>query len=303
MSPLDGLLLIDKPAGPTSHDVVQRVRRVLGMRRVGHSGTLDPLATGLLPIVLGRATRLVRFLPDGPKTYLGTLRLGLTTLSDDASTPPLTVFDGGPPEPAAVGDGAASLEGEHMQVPPVISARHVAGQRLYRLNRTEERVRGPARPVFVTRFRTQRTASPDSYAFEAVVSAGTYVRALVRDLGTRLGCGAVLTELRRSAIGPLVVTDAIGLPEVADPDAAAALARHVIGLDRVPLSPPDWLVGGAEEARRFEHGMDGPAPPDCPAGLRRVTARDGRLLGIGAVNQGTLRPVVVLPPAGRSGGA
>jgi len=296
----DGLLLIDKPAGPTSHDVVQRVRRLLGVRRVGHSGTLDPLATGLLPVVLGRATRLVRFLPDGPKTYVGSMRLGLTTLTNDASAPPLTVFDGLLPPPEQVDEWARSLEGERLQVPPAISARRVGGERLYRVNRTAERVRGPARPVVVSRFQVVQTCELDSYDFEAVVSSGTYVRALVRDLGALLGCGAVLTTLRRTTIGPLLVTDAIRLPDAADPDGGALLSRHVTELDRIPLAPPVLRLSGADETRGFARGRDVVVPHNLPLGLRQIATTDGRLLGVGTVSRGTLRPLVVLPPVDRS---
>jgi len=295
----DGLLLLDKPIGPTSHDVVQHVRRVLGLRRVGHAGTLDPPASGLLPIVLGRATRLVRFLPDGPKCYVGALRLGVTSLTDDASAPPRARFDGPLPSPSMVVTAAAKLEGAQLQVPPAISARRVGGERLYRLNRTAPIVEGPARPVVVSQFRVYGSGTSDVYDLEAVVSAGTYVRALVRDLGALLGCGAVLIALRRTAIGPFRVENAITPPGSADPEAASVLGASILPVDRIPLWPQDYRIEQSTDERRFVSGMavdaaDGGGPP----GIRSVSAADGRRVGIGTLGGGRLRPLIVLvPPA------
>ena len=297
MKDWEGLLLLDKPIGPTSHDIVQHVRRVLHIRRVGHAGTLDPPASGLLPVVIGRATRLARFLPDGPKSYVGTLRLGVTSLTDDASAPPREGFDGPLPLPSLVVSAASSLEGEHLQVPPAISARHVDGQRLYRLNRSAARVEGPARAVVVSRFRVSGSHTSDLYDFEAVVSTGTYVRALVRDLGARLGCGAVVTALRRTAIGPFRVEDAISPPATTDPQAAAALGASIVPIDRIPLWPLDYRIERSEDARRFVNGLAVEAADDgSPPGVRSISVLGGRRIGIGTLGDGQLRPVIVLGP-------
>ena len=188
----DGLLLIDKSSGPTSHDVVQSVRRLTGQRRVGHAGTLDPLATGLLPVLLGRATRLARFLPHSPKHYEGLLRLGLTTVTDDITGEELTCHAGTLPDPASVAAAAERLQGSHPQIPPAVSARKVGGKRLYRLARQGIRVEAAPRQVDVNRFEIAPVKDdPAQYEFSAEVSGGTYVRALIRDLGAALGCGGV----------------------------------------------------------------------------------------------------------------
>ncbi|GAG07552.1 unnamed protein product, partial [marine sediment metagenome] len=186
----DGLLLIDKANGPTSHDVVQSVRRLTGQRRVGHAGTLDPLATGLLPVLLGRATRLARFLPHSPKHYDGLLRLGLTSVTDDITGEALTRHTGTLPDPATVIAAAERLEGSYPQIPPTVSARKVGGKRLYRLAREGIRAEVAPRQVDVSRFEVAPIEDdPAQYEFSAEVSGGTYVRALIRDLGAALGCG------------------------------------------------------------------------------------------------------------------
>ena len=295
MSDHEGLLLLDKPVGPTSHDVVQIVRRAFGVRRVGHAGTLDPPASGLLPILLGRATRLARFLPDDPKCYVGAFRLGLTSLTDDASSPTHRGGEERLPPPSAVTEAAADLEGPQMQVPPAISARRVDGQRLYRINRSAARVAGPAKAVVVRRFRVHGSLLPDLYTLDASVSPGTYIRALVRDLGARLGCGAVLVELRRISIGPFLVEHAIP-PPVGGPCLPAGIPRcSFFPLDHIPLSPPDCRLDGPERAERFVRGLPIEAPDDgCRTGSRVVTTTDGRRLGIGILEGDRLHPCVVL---------
>ena len=296
MNAPDGLLLIDKPIGPTSHDVVQHVRRLLGVRRVGHTGTLDPPASGLLPILVGRATRLARFLPDEPKCYIGALRLGMTTLTDDATAPPRTRFGGPLPPSSIVVSQAATLEGPYLQTPPAISARHVGGRRLYRLNRAEPTVEGPARPVLVSRFTIRPSTDEATFDFEAIVSAGTYVRSLVRDLGIRLGCGAILVSLRRIAIGALRVEDAVVLPDRSDTDAVAVLTASRVPLDLIPLTVSNYRIERSADWRRFACGLTIEAPDaDGPPGLRSVSAH-GRRVGIGELDRGVLRPVVVLVP-------
>ncbi|MFZ5624686.1 MAG: tRNA pseudouridine(55) synthase TruB, partial [Gemmatimonadota bacterium] len=207
-----GALLIDKPAGITSHDVVVRVRRVLGERSVGHTGTLDPFATGLLVVLVGRATRLARFVERRSKTYLATARLGVRTDTDDATG---RVIDDAGRAPGTVSRdevaaALAALTGTCAQRPPAYSAKKVQGERSYRLAR-----RGAApelAAVEVTVERLELAAfDPPHVTFRAVVSAGTYVRAIGRDLGERLGTGAHLTALRREAIGDLRVEDAVPL--------------------------------------------------------------------------------------------
>lgn len=284
----DGLLLVDKPVGPTSHDIVQRVRRALGVRRVGHTGTLDPPASGLLPVLVGRATRLARFVPDGPKRYIGALRLGVTSLTDDDTSAPRTRFEGPLPSAPVVEERAGELEGQYLQTPPAISARHVGGRRLYRLNRVAPVVEGPSREVTVSRFRVRASTERDTFDFEAIVSAGTYVRSLVRDLGARLGCGAILVALRRTTIGPFRVEDA-----VSPPGSDSALLGAWIPLDQIPLQVDDYRIDRTEDERRFLSGVPIAASDDRPLGLRSVSF-GGRRLGIGLLAESRLRPVVVL---------
>ncbi len=292
---LEGLLLIDKPAGPTSHDVVARVRRVTGQRRVGHAGTLDPPATGLLPLVLGRATRLVRFLPASPKLYTGRLRLGRVTSTDDATGETLRVHDGPLPDAGRVLECAARLTGELLQRPPAVSARKVGGQRLYRLARRGRAVEAPAARVRVIRFELRPAEPPGLWAFEAEVTTGTYVRALARDLGELLGCGGSLDELRRVAIGPLDVRDAVAAPDL-DGLERGPLLEALLPVAAMPLEPPPVELLDPDAVRGFLSGSAVSAPGSAaPTGLHRVLDGSGSLLGVAEAGDGLLRPRVVLP--------
>ncbi len=205
---LDGLVVVDKAAGWTSHDVVAKLRGVLGQRRVGHAGTLDPDATGVLLVGAGRVTRLLRFLTALPKTYVGQVVLGVETDTLDASgsvtatheMPGLSVLD--------VRRAAAGLVGPIEQVPPMVSAVKIGGRRLHDLARAGEVVDRPARPVTVHRFDVAPTATPGVFGIEVACSSGTYVRTLAADLGRALGGGAHLRALRRTAIGSFGEHDA-----------------------------------------------------------------------------------------------
>lgn len=292
--PLEGLLLVDKPEGPTSHDVVARIRRVASLRRVGHAGTLDPMATGLLPLVLGRATRLVRFLPHSPKRYEGSFELGLTTTTDDR-TGELVARHGGPlPGGTAVRAAAGRFRGNLPQVPPAVSAKKVDGVRLYRLARRGKAVAPSPVNVEISRFEVNPTEEPATWTFLAEVSAGTYIRALVRDLGQALGCGAVLASLRRTAIGPLGLAGAIPLPSGESPE-PETIRDALIPIERMPLDLEKVTLTEAAQAERFLAGAPVPF-----AGLRagvevRVHDRRGALLGVGEADEASIRPRVVLP--------
>lgn len=211
--PFDGALLVDKPQGPTSHDVVDLVRRRFGIRKVGHAGTLDPNATGLLVLLLGRGTKLSEKLMAADKVYEGTLKLGETTDSYDADgkvvatapVPPLTLEQ--------LNAAAATFEGDLMQAPPMVSAAKVGGVPLYKLARKGVEVERKPRLVHVYSFRFSAYEEPLA-AFRVVCTKGTYVRSLVHDLGQKLGCGAYLATLRRLESGPLSVTRAIPLEEL-----------------------------------------------------------------------------------------
>jgi tRNA pseudouridine55 synthase len=204
---IDGLLVVDKPAGWTSHDVVARCRRLFGQKRVGHSGTLDPDATGVLLVGLGRVTRLLRFLTALPKSYTGEVVLGVATSTLDASGEVVARFDMAVSEDE-VRVAAAKLTGEIEQVPPMVSAVKVGGRRLHELARAGEEVERAPRRVTVTRFDVEATDDPLVYRIAVDCSSGTYVRTLAADLGALLGGGAHLRNLRRTAIGSFTEADA-----------------------------------------------------------------------------------------------
>lgn len=211
---MDGILVIDKPAGPTSHDVVQQVRNLLHQKKVGHTGTLDPVATGVLPLVVGRATKVARYLTGGDKTYLATVRLGVTTDTLDSAGEvleerPVEVGD------AQVREAIAGFVGEIDQLPPMYSAKKVDGKRLYELARKGVEVERETKRVTIYRIDIKACELPD-VTIEVACSAGTYLRALAFDVGAKLGCGGYLKELRRVAAGPFTIADAVTLAALED---------------------------------------------------------------------------------------
>ncbi len=274
---------MDKPAGLTSHDVVRHVRRALGTRAAGHTGTLDPFATGLLVVLVGRATRLARFVEAQAKTYLATARLGVATDTDDRTGVPLgEPADGTAVSEAAVRTALAGFLGEQRQRPPRYSAKHVAGERSYRLARRGEGV-DPAEATVAVHRIDLVSFTPPELVFRATVSAGTYVRALARDLGQRLGVGAHLTALRREAIGALRVEDAVPLDRVgAD---AVLPAQAVLGhLPALELDDPARAA--------VTHGRAVPADADRRGDVALV--HGGELVAVARAEDGWLRPSVVL---------
>jgi tRNA pseudouridine55 synthase len=256
MTAPSGLVIVDKPAGLTSHDVVGRIRRIAGTRRVGHAGTLDPMATGVLVAGVEKATRLLGYLSLTEKEYAATIRLGQSTSTDDAEGEPV----GGAPavgiSSAAVAAAVAGLTGDILQVPPGVSAVKVGGQRAYKLARAGAAPELAPRPVTVYEFRiTAVRPAGDFLDVDATVrcSSGTYIRALARDLGAELGTGGHLTALRRTSAGAYDQAQARTLEDLAErlvvtplEDAAAA------AFPRVDLS--------ADDARRLSHGARIPVP-------------------------------------------
>ena len=209
----EGLLLVDKPAGMTSHDVVQQVRRVYGQRSIGHLGTLDPFATGLLVLLLGRATRLATFLDTEPKVYEATIRFGTETDTDDATG--TIIRSEAQPEPASLAAGIAALTGRISQVPPAYSAKSVDGTRAYDAARRGTPLALAA--VDVTVFSWEVTvANSDCVIATITCSGGTYIRALARDLGRLVHSAAHLEALRRTRVGTFAVTDATTLDDLAE---------------------------------------------------------------------------------------
>jgi tRNA pseudouridine55 synthase len=277
----------------TSHDVVQHVRRSLGIRAVGHTGTLDPFATGLLVILVGRATRLARFVELESKTYLATARLGVRTSTDDITGQPVGSSQTTDSLPEIrVREALAGFHGTQLQRPPQYSARRVGGERSYRKARRGDAVELDETSITVHRIELVGYRPPD-FTFRAVVSTGTYIRAIARDLGERLGVGAHLTHLRREAIGSLRVEDAVTLDQVEPATLLSprALLRH---LPSVELD---------EAARRdVAHGR---AVVDSGAGTRlRVEGQRGsgavalvvagELVAVARPDNGWLHPTVVL---------
>ncbi len=270
-----GVLLVDKPAGMTSHDVVARTRRALGTRKVGHAGTLDPMATGLLVIGVEAATRLLTYLVGLDKTYLATIRLGQATTTDDAEGELLSAHPASDLDLDRVRAGIQALTGEISQVPSTVSAIKVAGRRAYDLARAGEEVQLRARAVTVSRFDLTATRPvAGCLDLDVVVdcSSGTYIRALARDLGADLGVGGHLTALRRTHIGPFGVADASALDDVSaevllDP---AAVAASVLGT--FPVTD--------DEARDLGHGkrLLG-AAARLEQGRAAITA-EGRFVGV-----------------------
>ncbi len=278
------MVLVDKPAGPTSHDVVARARRALGTRAVGHAGTLDPFATGLLVLLVGKATRLARFAGGQPKTYLATAVLGARTDTDDATGESLPGGPGPvPTDRAAVAAAIAGFRGTAPPRPPAYSAKKVAGVRSYRRARRGEAV--DLAPVEVTVHAIELVDwAPPRVTFRATVSAGTYVRALARDLGEALGCGAHLEALRREAVGALRVEDAVA-PDAVGPGDLRPARLAVAHLPAVELDD------AAREAVGHGRAIPGGA---AFQGHVALLVR-GELAAVAWAEGGMLRPEVVLP--------
>lgn len=279
-----GLVVVDKPSGWSSHDVVARGRRLYGTKKVGHAGTLDPMATGVLVLGIGRGTKLLTFLVGADKAYSATIRLGQATITDDAEGEITATGDVAHIDRPAVAAAVERLTGDIEQVPSAVSAIKVKGERSYARVRAGEDVNLPARPVTVSRFdvldmRAARAEGVDVLDVDVVVevSSGTYVRALARDLGADLGSHGHLTSLRRSRVGGLTLEHAHTLDEL------AALREDGVEADDLPMTPL------AEAAR-------------AALTTREVTVEQARSLGFGqripSAEPGRAEPVAALDPGG-----
>jgi tRNA pseudouridine55 synthase len=306
---MDGVLVVDKPEGLTSHDVVAVARRILGEKRIGHTGTLDPLATGVLPLACGRATRLVRFLTASDKEYDAVVLFGVTTDTLDV-TGEETGRSGATPARDAVVAALRSLEGEQMQVPPAYSAKKIGGRRAYEFARRDEPVELAAVPVRVSRIELIEFGNGRA-RISLTCSAGFYVRSLVRDLGERVGTGATLETLRRTRSGEFTLDEAVDLDDVgrkrldpSDPGSRIpdpAMETLIIPMERLLPGLPAVTVS-AEGLTRVSHGqhlrpadVQG-AMPAGSAGWVRLLDAGGALLGLGTPQpvSGFLHPEVVL---------
>jgi len=286
--PPEGLLVVDKPAGWTSHDVVARARRLAGTRRVGHAGTLDPMATGVLVLGLGRATRLLGHLALTDKEYDATVRLGVTTSTDDADG---DVVATQPADRVATEDvltALATLTGPILQVPSAVSAVQVGGVRAYAAARAGSPLELAPRPVVVSALRLVARRG-DELDLAVACSTGTYVRALARDLGAALGVGASLTALRRTRVGPFRVAAARPLPEPGQALPVVPLSAAVAAaFPRRDLAPA--------EVTDVRHGR--PLSPSGLAGpVGAFDPESGVALALLSDRDGLARPLVVLSPA------
>jgi tRNA pseudouridine55 synthase len=288
---VDGVLVCDKPAGLTSHDVVARVRRLAGQRRVGHGGTLDPPATGVLVLALGRATRLLPFLPMEPKRYLARIAFGAETDTLDASGTVTATADAAGLDEAAVRGALGAFLGPQQQLPPMVSAVKVGGERLYAKARRGESVERAPRPIVVHTLELVEFAGGErpEATVEVTCSGGTYVRSLAADLGHALGTLAHLAALRRTAVGQFAERDAHTLPEL------EALAGD---LTRVVIAPAQALRSvavrplSADEAAALATGAT--LPPSGRAEPVAALAPDGRLVAVIQDDAGRARSRVVL---------
>ncbi|MET9298460.1 tRNA pseudouridine(55) synthase TruB [Micromonospora aurantiaca] len=291
----DGLIVVDKPGGMTSHDVVARIRRLARTRRVGHGGTLDPMATGVLVIGVGRATRLLTYVIGAGKSYAATIRLGQSTVTDDAEGEVVATTPAGAVTDDGVRAALTALTGEIDQVPSAVSAIKINGQRAYKRVRDGEAVELPARRVTVSRLDVLaiRRDVPDVVDVDVDVtcSSGTYIRALARDAGAALGVGGHLTALRRTAVGGFTLDEAATLdqleeraPDVVNLPLDAAAARFFPRRDAT-----------ADETRVLSHG--GPLAPAGITGPYAVFDPAGGLIAIVSERDGRARAEIVLAPA------
>ena len=292
-----GLIIVDKPGGMTSHDVVARIRRLAGTRRVGHAGTLDPMATGVLVVGVEKATRLLGYLTLTEKEYVATIRLGQSTTTDDAEGEPSGGASAAGVSRVSLDAAIARLTGEIMQVPPGVSAIKVDGERAYKLTRAGAAPELAARPVTVYAFTvTDVRPAGDFLDVDATIrcSSGTYIRALARDLGAALGAGGHLTALRRTAVGPYRLDQARTLQDLSE-------RTHLTPLAEAAAAAFPRLDLTADDARRLAHGVRIPVPASvipAPGAQSPVAAfgPDGALIALVTSDSDKLRTLAVFAP-------
>ena len=283
----NGILIIDKPAGWTSHDVVAKLRGILHEKRIGHAGTLDPMATGVLPVFVGRATRAVEFAAEREKEYLAGLRLGLTTDTQDTTgtvtaTHPVTA-------------GRADLEavlpqftGDILQIPPMYSAIKRQGQKLYELARRGQEVERNPRPVTIHALEILDQPSPTEYTLRVACSKGTYVRTLCHDIGQKLGCGGVMDALRRTEAAGFTLEQAVTLEQVMQAAEAGQAQNLLMPVDTYFARYPALTIQGKAE-RLCRHGNG--FPWEGENGRYRVYGSDGSFLMLGEIKDGEMKTV------------
>lgn len=281
---MNGVLVVDKPKGPTSSDVVQIVRRALKVKKAGHTGTLDPMATGVLPLCLGDATRIAQVLTDGNKSYDATLKLGVTTDTLDAEGAVLQTRAVPTLTRERLEQVFAAFRGALKQTPPMYSAIKKDGKRLYELARAGEEVEREARAVTVFSL-TLNDFTSDELKLSVACSKGFFVRTLAADIGEALGCGAHLTALRRTQSGPFAIARAIPLQEIVD-KGAEAVAGKLASLDESLAFLPEVKTNEAEADRVKHGGVVEVARPD--EAMVRVTGPTGEVLALAEIRRGRL---------------
>lgn len=280
----NGILVINKPAGISSHGVVARLRRILNEKKIGHGGTLDPMACGVLPVFVGRATRAAGCIQEGGKTYLADMRLGLTTNTQDTTGTVLTRQD--PVCTSADVEAALSaFRGEISQLPPMYSAVSVGGVRLYRLARQGVEVERAARRVTVYALELCGVRDNGDYILKIDCSKGLYVRTLIDDLGHTLGCGAAMSALCRTRAGIFTLEEAHTLDEIEQLQAEGTLAAQFSCADRLFQAFPEYHVDN-HNAARLKNGQHVPLP--APEGTVRVYSPEG-FLGVAEVTRGVMK--------------
>lgn len=296
----DGLLLVDKPTGCTSHDVVARCRRILRKKKIGHCGTLDPDATGLLLLTVGKATRLTRFLIRAPKVYTGTIRFGVTTDTYDLQGEIVAERDASGVTDAQIRDGMESFHGVCLQTPPPYCAKKVGGVKYYELAREGKEVPDKKKEVTIFELEPRADHVPgEDLPFLLSCTSGTYARSIAHELGEKLGCGGTLASLRRTVIGSFRLEDAVELEELEERVAEGEdLGSAWVPFDSIPL-PFGEMTADAQQERRIQHGqtvlvrdLEG-----REGDWVKVMSQDHRLIAVGAVVEriGT-GPVGVVQP-------
>ena len=295
MTEPSGLIVVDKPADWTSHDVVARMRRLLGTRKVGHGGTLDPMATGVLVIACGKATRLLTYVSAETKAYEATIRLGASTITDDAEGDTLATADASGIDDVSIARAIDTLTGDIMQRPSSVSAIKVAGERSYARVRSGEDVKLEPRPVTVRTFSlltVRRSGGFVDIDVAVDVSSGTYVRALARDLGDALGVGGHLTALRRTSVGEITLAGAATLEQLE----ADGAVTHLIPLAHAARAVLPVLDIDATAATALGYGQRIAADGVGHA----IAIADGQAVAIVDRDGGTAKPLVVFAPSGQS---
>ena len=300
---MEGILVIDKPSGPTSHDIVDILRRKSGIKRIGHTGTLDPMATGVMVVLIGRATRVSRFLELEPKTYIAEATFGITTDTQDITGEVLSESAGMPDE-ATIKRLLPDFAGDILQVPPMVSAVKIGGKKLYKLARAGHEVERPARGVHIFRFEFLESFEAEGRlkaVFEVECSGGTYVRTLIHDLGERAGGGAALSALRRTRVGRFGLEHALTIDALGDD--SNSITEHLLSVDNAldhlaEATIKTDAVAFVKNGRLLDEDVLITYPKDAdPQSYLRIKTTDGEFLGLGRVrlSEGfSVAPEVVL---------